>query len=119
MEDSLKRPFQFRSSERDAQTDKERVKPIVDAIKAAVATAESERSALSLRVNQARDLASFAAGTGGDEYLTREAKDSSRIEGYEKQMIVGEKRLGELEAQIVHLKALQDLSNRYFSEFMK
>jgi len=112
----LKKLFQFRSVQRDAQTDLERIAAVVQAIDAAVTAAVNEREALRARVDTARDLASFATGTGDDEYLTRETKDTSRIEGYEQQMKIGEQRLQELDRQIASLAALQDLSRRCFSE---
>ena len=110
----MKRAFQFRSVERDAQTDQERIGLVVQTIDTAVASAMREKEALRVRVNTARDLASFAVGTGDDEYLSREAKDSSRIKEYEEQMTIGEKRIQELENQIESLVALQDLSKRCF-----
>ena len=112
----MKKLFQFRSVQRDAQTDLERIAAVVQAIDAAVTAAVNEREALRARVDTARDLASFATGTGDDEYLTRETKDTSRIEGYEQQMKIGEQRLQELDRQIASLAALQDLSRRCFSE---
>jgi predicted nucleic acid-binding Zn-ribbon protein len=115
----LKRPFQFRSVQRDAQTDLERIGSVIQAISAAVGSAQKERDALRDRVSAARDLASFATGTGDDEYLTREAKDKSRIEEYERQMIIGEKRIRELDQQIASLAALQELSRRCFPESME
>jgi hypothetical protein len=110
----LKRLFQVRSPQRDAQTDHERLGSVVKAINTAVGSARSERDALRARVNDARDLASFAVGTGSDEYLTREAKDTSRIAQYEQQMTVGEKRITELDRQIEGLIALQELAGRFF-----
>ena len=110
----LKRLFQVRSPQRDAETDRERLGSVVDAINTAVGSARSEREALRARVNDARDLASFAVGTGSDEYLTREAKDTSRIAEYERQMSVGEKRIAELDRQIEGLTALQELAGRFF-----
>lgn len=112
----MKRPFHFRSAQRDAQTDRERIGSVVEAIGRAVGSAQKERDALRVRVSAARDLASFAVGTGGDEYLTRETRDRSRIEEYEQQMTAGEKRIQELEQQIAGLTALQDLSRRCFPE---
>lgn len=112
----MKGPFRFRSVQRDAQTDQERIGSVVQAIDAAVNSALKEREALAARVGAARDLASFAVGTADDEYLTRETRDKSRIEKYEQQMIVGEKRLAELDQQIASLAALQDLSKRCFPE---
>lgn len=112
----LKRPFQVRSAHRDAQTDHARIGSVVQAISAAIGAARKERDALRLRVNEARDLASFAVGTGDDEYLTREVKDKARIEEYERQMVIGEKRIQELDQQIERLTGLQDLSSRTFPE---
>ena len=112
----MKRPFQVRSAQRDAQTDQERIGAVVQAINVAVASAQRERDALRVRVSEARDLASFAIGTGDDEYLTREAQDTSRIKEYERQMMIGEKRIGELDRQIESLTELKDLSSRRFSE---
>jgi uncharacterized protein (DUF342 family) len=115
----LKRLFQFRSVQRDARTDRERIGSVVQAIDAAVGSALREREALRDRVGAARDLASFAVGTGDDEYLTREPRDKSRIKEYEQQMAVGEKRLQELDQQIASLEALQALSRRHFPESQK
>ena len=118
-EAKLKRLFQFRSAERDAETDQQRIGSIVQAINAAVELAQKERVALNIRVKEARDLASFAAGTGDDEYLTRETRDTSRLADYERQMIIGEKRIRRLDEQIASLTALQELSTRCFPDFMK
>jgi hypothetical protein len=51
--------------------------------------------------------------------LTRDTKDKSGIEGYEQQMIIGEKRIQELNQQIFSLTVLQELSSRCFPEPMK
>ena len=118
-EAKLKRLFQFRSAERDAETDQQRIGSIVQAINAALELAQKERVALNIRVKEARDLASFAAGTGDDEYLTRETRDTSRLADYERQMIIGEKRIRRLDEQIASLTALQELSRRCFPDFMK
>ncbi len=110
------RPFRVRSPQRDTQTDRERIGSVVQAINTAVGSARSERHTLQARVSEARDLASFAVGTGSDEYLSREAKDKSRIAAYEQQMIIGEKRIAELDTQIAGLTALQELAARFFPE---
>jgi hypothetical protein len=54
-----------------------------------------------------------------DATLARDTKDKSRIEGYEQQMIIGEKRIQELDQQISSLTALRELSSRCFPEPMK
>jgi hypothetical protein len=112
----VKRPFQFRSRERDAETDQLRIGSVRQAIDTAVGAALKERDALRTRVSTARDLASFAVGTGDDEYLFRETKDACRIKEYERQMTIGEDRLRILDQQIANLTALQDLSRRCFPE---
>src|SRR6186713_457131 len=96
----MMRAFKVRSAERDSQADAERLGSISAAINAAVASVRTERDALRARVDAARDLASFAAGTDYDEYLTRDAKDASMIKAYESQMMAGEKRVQELDSQL-------------------
>ena len=115
----VKRPYQFRSPQRDAETDQLRIGSVIQAIDAAVKAALNERDALRTRVRNARDLASLAVGTGDDEYLTRDPKDSSRLREYEKQMTVGEDRLRILDHQIGSLTLLRDLSRQCFPELTK
>ena len=115
----MKRPFQFRSPRRDAETDQLRIGSVVQAIDAAVKAALKEREALLTRVSIARDLASFAVGTDDDEYLTRDLKDTLRIREYEQQMTVGEDRLRMLDQQIGSLTILRDLSRQCFPELTK
>jgi hypothetical protein len=112
----VKLPFRFRSRQRDAETDQQRIGPVIQAIDTAVGSALKEREALRARISTARDLASFAVGTGDDEYLTRDAKDASVIREYEQQMSRGEERLRVLDQQIANLTALQDLSRQRFFE---
>ena len=100
--------FQVRSSQRDKQTDRDRVSSIVKAVDAAIASAEKQRSALALRVKNAQDLAAFAAGNDSDEYLGREPEDTRRLAGYEQQLIAGHKRIAELDAHIASLNAVRE-----------
>jgi predicted nucleic acid-binding Zn-ribbon protein len=111
--------FRVRSAERDHETDKDRIAPILTGIEKALVNARKEMEALRIRVRDARDFASFAAGTGTDEYLSREQADNRRIAEYEKQMIAGEGRIQKLEVQIANLTELRDLSSNRFSEFLK
>jgi hypothetical protein len=115
----VKRPFQFRSRQRDTETDQLRIGSVVQAIDAAVKAAIKEREALRTRVSIARDLASFAVGTDDDEYLTRELKDTLQLKEYEQQMTVGEDRLRILDHQIGSLTVLRDLSRQCFAELTK
>ena len=61
----------------------------------------------------------FAAGTGSDEYLSREPEDNRRIAEYEQQLIAGENRIRQLEGQIANLIELKDLSSTRFPELVK
>lgn len=99
--------FQVRSSQRDRQTDRERVGSVARAIDAAIVSAEKERAALALRVKNAQDLAAFAAGNDSDEYLGREPEDTKRLVGYEQQLIAGHKRIAELDSHIAGLNAVR------------
>lgn len=110
----MARAFKVRSAERDAQTDSERLGAISAAIDAAIAAIRNERDALRARVDAARDQAAFAAGTDYDEYLTRDARDTARINEYEQQMTGGEQRTQELERQLGGLAAIQEVFGRHF-----
>jgi seryl-tRNA(Sec) selenium transferase len=111
--------FKFRSSQRDKQTDLERVSSIANAINTAISSAERERSTLNIRVKEAQDLAAFAAGNDSDEYLTREPKDALRIAGYEQQLAAGHKRLEELNIHIAGLNALSDMCRSWFPDLIE
>jgi hypothetical protein len=111
--------FKARSSQRDKQTDQERVGAVATAIDAAIGSAEKERAALSLRIKDAQDLAGLAAGNEMDENLTREAKDTRRIAGYEQQLIAGHKRIEELNTHIANLNAVREVCRGRFPELTK
>jgi hypothetical protein len=100
--------FRVRASERDTQTDQERVRGVLRAIDAAIGSAEKERNALGLRVKNAQDLAAMSVGNASDEYLTREPKDERSISAYEQQMIAGHKRVEELNTHIASLNAVRE-----------
>lgn len=105
--------FRVRSQERDARTDQERFQSLDRAISAALNSVRSERDALRARVDNARDLASFAAGTGADEYLDREPKDVERLREYERQMEQGSGRLLELERQLEGLGKVREAYEQF------
>jgi hypothetical protein len=108
--------FQVRSLQRDKKTDRERINSIVGAVDAAIASAEKEKSLLTLRVENARDLAAFATGNDSDEYLSREPEDTKRIADYEQQLIAGYERIGQLDAQIAGLKAVGEVCGSRFPD---
>lgn len=111
--------FQVRSAERDEQTDRERLRSVAKTIETAIASVQKEKGTLKTRVDTARDLASFSAGTAYDEYLTRETTDTARIAEYERQMLAGEQRIGELERQLGGLEQMQELFARFFASTIR
>lgn len=106
--------FQVRSNQRDKQTDSERIGSVIKVVEGAISAALREKNSLGLRVRNALDLAAIAMGNESDEWLTREKKDTSRIEGYEQQFIAGQARLDELETQIEGLRAVNELLRARF-----
>jgi hypothetical protein len=108
--------FQVRSSQRDKQTDRERIGLVARAIDEAIASAEKERTALALRVKNAQDLAGFAVGNDSDEYLTREPEDTARLARYEQQLIAGHNRIAALDSQIASLRAVRDACRSHFRD---
>ena len=115
----MTRGFQVRSAERDEQTDRERLRSVSRTIESAIASVQKEKGTLQTRVDTARDLAALSAGTAYDEYLTRETIDTARITEYERQMLAGEKRIGELERQLGGLEATQELFARFFASAIR
>jgi len=115
----MARGFQVRSAGRDEQTDRERFKSVSGIIESAITSVQKERGTLRTRVDTARDLAALSAGTAYDEYLTREIIDTARITEYERQMLAGEKRIGELERQLGGLEEMQEIFVRFFSSTIR
>lgn len=115
----MARDFQVRSAERDEKTDQERLRSVSRTIESAISSVRKEKETLRTRVDTARDLASFSAGTEYDEYLTRDTTDTARITEYERQMLAGEKRIDELERQLGGLEQIQELFVRLFSNSLR
>lgn len=112
--DVVARAFKVRSPERDSKTDHERLQALGQAISSALDGARREKEALKTRVDEARDLASFAAGTGVDEYLDREPRELARVREYERQMAQGDRRLSELSRQLEGLGKIRDIYQQFF-----
>ena len=111
----MARTFKVRSSDRDAQTDRDRFGSLARSINTTVEAVRAERDALRLRVDEARDRAALAAGTGVDEYLSRDAEDAAQLRAYEQQMVAGDRRIGELERQLEGLNTLSEVYDRFFT----
>jgi hypothetical protein len=99
----FKSTFQFRSEARDRQTDQERIASIDSAIETAIRAADAERTALGLRVEEARVQASFLTGTDSYEQDSREPQKEAQLKDSENRLRRGEARLIELERHIAKL----------------
>ena len=106
--------FRARSSQRDAETDRARIEPILAAIGRALGASEDERSGLSGRVDDVLARAAITGGTATDEYLDREPHLSRQQALFDKEIANGERRLTELSQMISHLKCLKaELLSRF------
>jgi hypothetical protein len=103
----LKSTFQFRSEARDRQTDQERINSIDNAIETALRSAETERTALGVRVEEARVQASFLTGTDHYEHDSREPAKEAQLKDSEGRLRRGEARLVELDRHIARLNYLR------------
>jgi hypothetical protein len=88
----LKSTFQFRSEARDRQTDQERINSIDSAIEIALRSAQAERTALGVRVEEARVQASFLTGTDHYEHDSREPAKKKRSSRTAKAVCAAAKR---------------------------
>jgi hypothetical protein len=101
------REFKARSAERDAETDRDRILAVLRALEDAIRNAETEQAGLTRRVDDVLLRASITAGNGGDEYMTREKRDSDHLDRFEAEISNGQRRLGELVVSISHYKFLR------------
>ena len=99
--------FRARSPERDAETSSLRIGSVVTAIESALSTAESEQSGLSRRVDDVLARAAVTIGNGTDEYLERDALDSSHQDLFDAEIMNGQRRLEELAGEISHFRFLK------------
>ena len=104
------------TAERDAQTDRARVEPIIRALEAALSAAEAERLGLSQRVEDCLARASVTVGNDTDEYLTREPLDTYHQNLFDKEISNGQRRLIELAVTITHFKFLKAATLSRFSQ---
>lgn len=97
----------FRSAARDRETDEQRFVSIRKAAREALEAAEREKSALGLRLDQARTSATILAGTDTYEHEDREPGRAAELAESEAQMSRAEQRLMELDAHISKLKRIE------------
>ena len=114
---AAEREFKARSTERDAETDRQRVGSILLSIETALAAAEAEHSGLTRRVDDFLARAAVTFGNGTDEYLTREALDSLHQDLFDREISSGQRRLQELAVTISHFKFLKAAMLSRFPDF--
>ena len=111
--------FKARSADRDAETDRSRVGPILSAIETALAATETEQSGLGQRVQDVLARASVTFGNDTSEYLTREPLDNDHQRLFSAEILNGQRRLDELSVMITHLKFLKAATQSRFSDFKR
>ena len=109
--------FQARSLERDAATDRERTKSIMEAIEAALQGAEHEFAGLKVRIDDVLARAAVTVGSAADEYLEREPHRSYHQNLFDAEIMNGQRRLDELAKLIGHLKFLRAAALSRFTDF--
>lgn len=109
--------FRARSAERDTETDRARISPILDAIETALQGAEREEAGLNRRVDDALARASVTFGNGTDEYLERESLDNHHQDLFAAEISNGQRRLKELASTISHLRFVKEAMLSRFPDF--
>ena len=109
--------FRARSADRDAETDRSRIKSILEAIEHALHAAELEQSGLNRRVEDVLARAAVTLGNGTDEYLEREPLDSHHQDLFSSEISNGQRRLSELATSITHFKFLKTVLLSRFADF--
>ena len=99
--------FQVRSSQRDEDTDRQRVETVMNAIETVLSAAESEQKGLKQRVEDVLARAAVTVGNASDEYLDREPLDTHHQGLFSEEISNGQKRLKSLADAISHFRFLR------------
>lgn len=100
--------FRTRSSERDRQSDASNIARVAEAIDQALGNSRSERVGLHKRLTDVTTRAAISAGNGADEYLTREAAVTDRLNSFDAEMRSAQSRIARLDHNISQFEALRD-----------
>lgn len=92
-------PARFRSSDRDRDTDLDRLGPLYRQLEQVLAGIERESAGLSRRLDEARTRAAALLGNEDGIYFEREPADEARLVEAEAQMMAAFRRLEQLRAQ--------------------
>ena len=109
--------FKVRSSQRDDDTDRQRVEAVLNAIETALQAAESEQKGLNQRVDEVLARAAVTVGNASDEYLDREPLDGHHQNLFSEEISNGQKRLKSLADTISHFKFLRAAVLSRFPDF--
>ena len=99
--------FQARSSERDANTDREAVSSVAVAIDLVLEKAEAERAGLKRRLDEVISHAAIVGGNDTEDYLTRTDDRSKMLSDSDAEIRRGQARLATIEQNISHFKFLR------------
>lgn len=102
-----KSEFRSRSAERDNNTDRHNILPILTAIDNALNAFGAERAGLDARMSAAQLKASVMVGNDADEYLSRDAADTQQLVQAEREMKNAQARLELLRENIARLEELR------------
>jgi hypothetical protein len=109
--------FKVRSSERDGDTDRQRIDIVMNAIEAALQAAEGEQKGLNQRVEEVLARAAVTVGNASDEYLQREPLDSHHQNLFSEEISNGQRRLSSLADSISHFKFLRAAALSRFLDY--
>jgi hypothetical protein len=109
--------FKVRSSERDGDTDRQRIDIVMNAIEAALQAAEGEQKGLNQRVEEVLARAAVTVGNATDEYLQREPLDNHHQNLFSEEISNGQRRLSSLADSISHFKFLRAAALSRFPDY--
>jgi hypothetical protein len=109
--------FTARSLERDAETDRNAVKLVADAINLVLTQAEAERAGLKERIDDVVSRAAVVGGNDADEFLTRSADRSEMLKNSDAELKRGQERLDTIESNISHFRFLKTALRTRFPDF--
>jgi hypothetical protein len=99
--------FKARSLKRDADTDRNAVKSVADAINLALEQAEAERAGLKRRMDDVTSRAAVVGGNDADEFLTRTEDRSEMLRESDDELKRAQERLSVIETNISHFRFLK------------
>ncbi len=99
--------FRGRSLKRDADTDRNAVKSVADAINLALEQAEAERAGLKRRMDDVTSRAAVVGGNDADEFLTRTEDRSEMLRKSDDELKRAQERLSAIETNISHFRFLK------------